>query len=674
MYRNKNFTRKIFFRFSPWLVYLVVFILVALIIYFSYKYVLNKRKLSNKLTMVEEYMYDYTLIKVSDYLDDSRIDFIVKSFEFNDKMVSLKKALPNGSFEDNYEWNTNTEAFLDLINMVASVMVASSIKTSSYYKSPVAWKIVEHFVIKTMDRIPIPPSNFSFPWGTNWYQFSISFPIFITQANFLYRKQFNNYNQLLNKSMARYIQNYLIAPKTPIGIQSMGYNRDGVNAIQMSVPYLAGRLVLRTLDLNDTVCQFVKKYLEFEYVSIGNGFYPDYGFIFHTELRSYGYINSALPEIKFTGSFFDIDSVKNLSRIYEIVEHPKLKVHYSPWFTRAGSLRTTNSKYGVIGFYVIDSIKAVIAKTDDWMLAYNGQADHLCYYESDAANYTWGQYWFSARMFLYQDTSPNLQRELVTRYPGVLSYDNLVVEFKTTTTTTTTHMPTYGKTRICQLYNVIGILNEYSIKYNTFSLEVSELSLITDEGIHSYYSLKPDLTAHSQSPVTCSINLGEMPAVQGQMVGIGKQYQFKNNYTFVYDNGGNVYIDSVVDPETKKKISSLQIKPKLRREECEFGFSTVHLNVNSLIEPPKKNSIKTERYSLTFDDDKPYLLLKDHTKQEAAFAQVMGATYQKQISMPESEIIDKFNGNYTVRGGVKINSEIRAPTNNRYQLVLDYKF
>lgn len=659
MYHNQSVLRKATYFTGPTMLVVLISVLVAGVYY----YIKYRREIINKIITDRDrfgrFIYDYS-VAISENRDEV-IDLTIKSFKWDKNILGVNAVDAAGVAIPDYTWYSHSEAFLAVIIKIQDAVVRTSNKESRHYKNEVIWSMAVFFVQQVSAQLPNEIRSFSLPWGTNWYQFSITYPRFLTILSYLYEDLYGKPNDYLRRTLSVYISTFFTPPPTVSGAISMGWSRDGANAIMMAVPYIGGKLLMKTHNENDTIVKYAKNYVSLDEVTTGEGLYPDLGFVFHTSLRAYGYIYSSYEDFKLLSQFF-YKSVDRLEKIFDIFEHPKIPLHFSAFFTRSGSL-SSGSRRGKLGFFVVDSIKAVVAKTPNWYLSFNGQKESLCYYESDQANYSWGQMWIGARQFLYIDSDTKWHQSLVTRYPGVISYNNRLEKMLASDTTTTqTHLPQYAKTMIVKTNDAIGIRNEYKISNNNYILDVVEMMLITEaSGYHVFYKIKPKIDQHFINPLTVSVNLGRF-TTGADTIGRGTGYKFNNNWSFVYNKSSEVTINTIEHPIDNESLTSLQITPELDGDDFAYvSFSTIHSQINDCLEDPTEKLIKTEAHSLVWDPSAPSnLFLTDNTKNTVTVTQFEN-DYVDIVKIPTTVVTKRF-GTKVLEGKIVVDSFITAST------------
>lgn len=361
-----------------------------------------------------------------------------------------------------YKWSTASEEFGDFISDFLNLLNCIQNPKSSFYKSEQAWDMIRH-VVKTVNaKLPNPPANMKFPWGNNWYQFSISYPRLLVFSTYLYRSHHGQFDQKMKNEAARIINNYIKSPTL-----SLGWTRGGDNSVMMAVPW-CGMLVMQNQlkqKQNEAGYILVKKQITFPEVSYGEGMYKDKGYVFHSNLRAYGYlygsVNDYIIMMKLEGK---MEGVKKIEAVFDVLEHPTINVHFGPLYGRGPKM--TSARPGKLGFYHIDSNKVVSIKEKDYLIQFNGQNSLLYGYESDAINFKYAQYWLMAREIYTKYSTGIIDLNILTRLPGVVSKNYGLIELKpptsgNDTSTTKGYQPTRAICCICKLNKTIAIYNSY---------------------------------------------------------------------------------------------------------------------------------------------------------------------------------------------------------------------
>lgn len=656
----------------------IILLIIACVSIYIYWLRSKRAAFLNKKNLFEALIYDYSLERFK--LSDDKIRFFTQSFKFDTIMLTPAEL---GVTDDRKDWFADSETFGTFVNTIYSLMSATIDPKSSFYKSGKIWNIIIHMIREVEAKLPSVPEKFKFVWDSNWFQFSISYPLFLVSVTYMYRRLFKRDDEFLIRHLASYIANYYEDPVTAIGILSTGWLRDGPNAIMMAVPYIGGHLFLNDWNPDTTSMRYVKKYITLQYVNSGNGFYYDGTFVFHTVLRAYGYLTSSYLDFVLISKFLNNhNTVKAINSILGKTEHPTIPLHFGPWFSRTSS-QSTNSrfnKFGKLGFFTLDHMRGVIAKKEDWIIAFNGQQPDLCYYESDGSNYSWAQYWTMARRFMYKDTPKRIYKQLIPYYPGVWSYGRQAIDIKSETTTTETHMPEVAKAIICQLGDeALAMLNRYIVNMAGNSFDVYELTLITRNGVHCYYRVKPNLSQAASNTLTLGVQVDDLATEGSRLAGEGATSgkRFKNSCAFVYPGElGKVESDEIDDPDNEtRKLTTLYIEPRLDPLGSQCGFSHVHTESghNELIKPPTINEIETSDMIVVNSTKHPELLvLYNKITKTAAISVDMGNTYRTDLSLRKSNLDEIFESGYRVENSSFISNSYKLNILNggKYQAII----
>lgn len=416
---------------------------------------------------------------ISEYMnlkkhDDEEAAMTIANFQYNDIM------LPQ------YQWNSHTEEFLGLLNEVENIMRCVLNRSSVYYKTEAAWKVIIHTALTVARALPAVPTDQTTPWGTNWYQFSISFPRFLVFAAYLYNSQHAKFHKEMTEYMKTRIAAYIPSPTL-----SLGYTRDGPNAVMMAVPYLGAHIYARTRNIEKNKgLQSVLKSLSFEIVWKGEGLYADMTYVFHqineVGLRAYGYLYDSSKDFVLLMSYYNnLKAQRIFQDVRNILEHPTINRHFAPLFTRAPNFRS--NEVGKLGFYSIDSAKIISVKQETFLVQFFGQSKKLFWYEADQDNFKLPQMCVMARVMFTNNFPETLPPELSIHLPGVILNGGVHLERKAATSTTVGYECKAAECAIVTMSNVIGMYNKYTIGDLRIGT-IEEMVLVTENGILSYYN------------------------------------------------------------------------------------------------------------------------------------------------------------------------------------------
>lgn len=686
MYSQQTKLRKLRTKFTvkSILIVLVILIILVLPILFYYVKLMQKRKeFENKRLLFERLLYEYSMDRPK--FSDTKVTYYTNTFHMDEVMLTPDEM---GLDSEHNDWANDSSTFGELIKIVQGLMTLTISPQSSLYKNANIWRIVMHTIRVVATKLPTYPLDNKFPWGQNWYQFSITYPLFLVTATYMYGRLFKKRDEFMIRHLSSYIANYF---KDPLptkkgGMLSMGWHRDGPNAVMMAVPYTGGHLFMKTWSPKRTSMQYVKDYVTLTYVNRGNGFYEDGGtFVFHTTLRAFGYIISSYPDFVLMSRFFGIPNVvQAINKSLAKTEHPTIPFHFGPWFTRTSNQASTFSRFGKLGAFVLDHMRGVTFKTEQYTIGFNGQHKELCFYESDQSNYHWAQYWIFARRHMYKTSDPKIYRTLIPYYPGVWSYGRTPLDMRSLSTTTETYLPDSASCIICLIENeAIGFYNKYQMTVNGELFKVTELTLVTKLGIHCYYEVMPNINLVGERPLTLGIQIGQQDIVKTALNGPGN----KDGLAFINDVSSFVYTDGseqsrvksikISDPNNaNNKLDGLYLEPHVRNGKASGGFSTIHSAVryNELIHDPTINKIETTEFLLLSPDkytDTLFLLHKP--KQCAAVSIDMGVTFRKDIAIPKKNIDFVLEPGYTVANGLDQDNFLRfnIKSEHKYQVMFE---
>lgn len=668
MYSKKNTLNRAVYWMGPIGILIFCLLLLTIILIFVLR---NKKKenMKDNKFRFKELLIEYTEKSFQNNYSDDLVDNYIKLFIFDDTIFP-QSILDSGNSVNNASWNNDSEIFGSLCKILHNMLGVSTKRTSKHYHSKQIWDRLD-FAIKTFSKKQPP-------WGDNWYQFAITYPLFLVSMAYFKEDYTPDEDLFLIRYLSSYIKKYFISFEKGFK-DTYTYPRDGPNAVMMAVPYIGGNILMGTYDYNDPGIKYVRNYVNLARVTKGDGLYDCDTFVFHTFLGpAFGYITSAMPDFKFISEFFDNkETMKSINRILEKTEHPTINLHFGPWFNRTSNMRGL-AKHGAYGFFTFDYMRGVSAKTEDWILSYRGQQQALCYYESDRANFKWGQYWFSARRFLYKDTETALQQELIPYYSGCLSYNNITLEMRSNTSSTETHMPLSSSCIICALPKCIGVFNTYKIKYSQYTFDVKEINLITESGAHFYYNFNVDENTHANNPFTVAVNFGDLEE-EGSTT-TGEMYKFKEAASFVYKGDGGEIVKMKIKHPKKFDVTydAVQIRPHIsaitRVLEC--GFSTMHNDrtSNECIKTPDIHTIETTQYILHHPPTQPHLLyLYDIKNKQCAVSNDMGVEFKSTITVPMADLQKMFKASdYIIPGVMTVNGDHtkNIPSGKKYQLLI----
>ncbi|MBT0716654.1 Occlusion-derived virus envelope protein E66 [Dolichomitus sp. PSUC_FEM 10030005] len=601
MYRNRNILSRVRHKLGRTLCLVILCSLVlgiAIIIRYYNKNSENNQQTVTRIVKFTKLMKNYMNYKLMG-VKTATINVDLESFQFNDQLFTA------------YKWQDNSPETDSLCNALDRVLMGTMDPNNSPARHKKIWQIVE-FSIKTIcERISIPLPNNRVPWGHNWYAFSISIPRILVFATFLHRDQFNRPNREIEGWLRLLVPELLKTPK-----QSLGWIRDGPNAVMMAIPYLGANILLNRYDnaVGHADFKYVLKYIQINYVTSGEGFYADGGFVFHSNMRAYGYVYGSFVDFKLLADYYKFDSIAGkLEKIYNLLNNPspKIRTQYGPWFSRTQNMSIGTKAYGTFGYNIIPSNSMISVRTVDFTLQFHGQKRYLGHYEADQANFNMLQYATMSRHYHYEDTDPILRLEFMTYYPGVISLNNKHIVLKTDPifTTTQSFVPDDAQSILCQINDrTIGVYNTYNIRVLKFKVE--EVILITDYGMTISYNVTQrggNMGGIGNDTVFVSTNFGKLRndiTQDNSEKTTTKRVEFKNDSTICHTSGPT-YLRKCTREEDNMDFYSFQME--LDNNNC-AAFSTYHTTVQPSIQNIATNVICENRYKLYYYKEHLFLI------------------------------------------------------------------
>lgn len=649
------------------IIVIVIILTITIIIYFRRK-IIEQRRMNDDFYRYNKLIDEYCLaLRQQSNFTEEDVKLYMDQYQFNQTMIPL------GASEGR-EWFKDTEIFGDLCNILRNMMTYASDPDSKYYKNKDLWKIILSSFRFFNPNVPNYVTDYQVPFGTNWYQFSITYPIYLVATAFSYLKVFGREDPFLVRHLSSYINNYFKDPPRPDqGMISIGWLRDGSNVAGMSVPLIGGRLYSRRFTPNTTSQQYIRNFFAAEYSYSGNGMYYDNSFIFH-ESRNDGYTTSFYNEFLLVYNFYRLNTrfFKILHHNFSILEHPTIPYHHCPWFTRTGSCKGFQPvrKFARYGLDIRGYERGVCVRTKEISLFYNGQNPGLACYESDRVNKEWGQCWVFMRHALTKEHPGRLYPTLVPYYGGVHSYGLKQIDWASQLQTTNTYNATNVTCSLCCFQDrAAGMYQKFSITMDSiYKFDVEEINIATPTGFHVYYHCQPDMVLASSNPYTIACHLGKLDPVQeNRLKGIASKhaYAFDNFIgTFIYldeiddqEDTNVIKTGTIKNPGSGDMLDTLVIQPYIRQT-IKAGFSNNYYTpgtktlYNNMLELPTIWKLEIEGFTLErLETENALLLLHDNVKKECMISYAFGAVLPKQIEIKKSLLDERFES-YKVTDGI----------------------
>nr|ADO85465.1 odv-e66 [Pieris rapae granulovirus]AGS18802.1 odv-e66 [Pieris rapae granulovirus] len=378
---------------------------------------------------------------------------------------------------------------------------------SKYYRDLKLYENINYSLLNIYNRLPKPPPNQQFPWGNNWYPFTITM-----MDTFLYTYAAYKVNHIRNDMFKLMIidlgNNYLPTPTT-----SMGWSRNSGNVFKMFYNFIYYNILnKKTIKeiLNSRNTDVAVNTVNMTITVAGNGINVDLSYIDHENVRAYGYLRNSLYTFELYNYILSISYKNPYICLNKVVSrngcvNPAL-------FSRNGRILFKNMADELItqneysdGLFSCDNNKILTIKTKVFFLCILGQRNQISYYESDQLNNTLAGLWlFSKRLYLnnVHDQEYIENNLVVTNEPGVWAPIPL---HRSTSTTTTSFTPTFAVST-CMVLKNCGVLF-VDCKIDNVCNFVS-LSIVTPTGLYQKYS-NVKITRENNAPYTCCIMEGE---------------------------------------------------------------------------------------------------------------------------------------------------------------------
>ncbi|UVX94881.1 ODV-E66 [Callinectes sapidus nudivirus] len=338
-------------------------------------------------------------------------------------------------------WDTNEKGIsqmCDLFNSSAGYM-----NTKKNAKAKYGLKLWEEWIVAFLTELEksdaVNPNFQGFPWGNNWYEFTIS-----STTNMAYYIVNKHSSIAVKKAAAKAIQYIIVDPQ-----HSLGYERDKANSAMMLFPWTLSHMITETLDTsNKAYIYAVNQYdLTPDQTIRANedGVHLDYSYLTHGGVYAYGYLWSiyniyydtkqVIPDV----GFFDLDY--HMDKIYSKLRHPKVDTAGCALWHRAFKLNGA-------GFYtgktktrnceVVPSMRYM--RYFDTVLNFHWSArtmqTSVAYYESDHTVDNMGLYAALSRRIYIENDDP------VPKFPDIgFIYPKGTTELIRTPSTTATTTP-----------------------------------------------------------------------------------------------------------------------------------------------------------------------------------------------------------------------------------------
>lgn len=332
----------------------------------------------------------------------------------------------------------------------ASVLIAVLQDLETLVTNIEAYPFLEEQVIKLLDmHADIVDSKIS--WTNNWYESSITYPrIFIKYIVLSYRIVPSN--KVWLDRVTRYCKIIQKINPEPDRSSFIKHKRNGSNLVQMAYFYYFSKMVLDEYNISYVTNQkFVEAYENYfpkviptALIKNYDGIYSDNTYIFHKDVRAYGYLSELTGyEWFYTAVFFATKEPVTYLAIRDVM-HPNIdRIHHSIT-NRFGKFTKLPPYHGELHSLPhvkwFDIGKLVSCLYEDYVLQYLGAEPNLAAFEYDQHHQIFFSSWLWARRIHTNDTIEKIQPEYDQYEPGTLVFNGKIPKFKTVPTTSSVHL------------------------------------------------------------------------------------------------------------------------------------------------------------------------------------------------------------------------------------------
>lgn len=275
-----------------------------------------------------------------------------------------------------------------------------------------ALSLWEAWIVAFLDALEhtdvINPEFQGFPWGNNWYQFTISAP-----TNLAYYIVSKESSGAIKTVAAKAIQ-YLI--KDPE--HSLGYERDKANSAMMLFPWTLSHMITGTLDkTNPSYLYAIDQYdlrPNMKLRANEDGVHIDYSYLTHNGVYAFGYLDSinaiypdtmqVIPEV----SQLDLDY--HIDQIHSKLYHPSIPLSGSTLFHRRQERKCSlyTGKTKTPKAVIVPTMRYIRVFTEDYQWSIRLGQVTVAYYECDQMVYNMGLYSCLCKQAFYKDDDPSI--------------------------------------------------------------------------------------------------------------------------------------------------------------------------------------------------------------------------------------------------------------------------
>jgi len=350
-------------------------------------------------------------------------------------------------------------------------------------KALAAWESWIFAYLSALEESPLMTDGFvGFPWGDNWYQFSID-----STRTLAYYIVSNKSSGVTSIFAAKSILYIIKNPQL-----SLGYARDKANSAMMVFPWSLANAIMGYLYKNTPEFAYaVDQYDIRPRTDIRcneDGVHLDYAYLTHGGVYAFGYLDSiydfypdtaqVIPEVKEKMLDYHIDNINF------ILKHPTIPLSGSTLYHRrpdVGMALYTGKKTGS-PVQVMPSMKYMRYFTPNWQWSQRAGQATIAYYESDqnVNNMACYSCMMAAPFWKGEtDNSPKFPRLGFITPTGTTELPTV----ENTNTTTTPHFAEYNDTTRCYVFTDhenYAVCLQYRISYKPIMPDPKALTTCID--------------------------------------------------------------------------------------------------------------------------------------------------------------------------------------------------
>lgn len=332
------------------------------------------------------------------------------------------------------DWSTSNVTLGEMCLAIIQGLKYAHHAASNSSQAVLVVAITENFMLRYRSKLNASASS-GIPWGKNWFEFSITSTTMAAHYLLLPNVKLTD---LASDIILRLIAN----PKL-----SLGYSRDGVNAVYMAGPFLLAKYfkgrVNDVWDMNQY--KYVLDYIKFniQYEQGKDGLHMDDTYSFHSGLVTYAYLKTLTTDL--TTYFYRLDSgiTRSPEEIWygvrDVICHKTIGVSALGVYGRKDDISFETNTSSPLGIRVIPFARYIRYFTDKHQFSMRLMVPWYGFFEADRTTYTQSQYWTQYRNVHTINSSPSIQ------FPdaGFICHDDVkqLIAIPSQTTTTTVFRP-----------------------------------------------------------------------------------------------------------------------------------------------------------------------------------------------------------------------------------------